>query len=90
MMAYAHLIPIIDIASWIHSSDGRVDAIMTHAHIWSPGIPCAWCRETLTSRRLTLEAQGNQRGIENRVPYGLTLEETDGVEPSVLPLNLAG
>jgi len=36
------------------------------------------------------EAQGAQQGIENRVPYGLTLNQTDGVEPSVLPLNMLG
>jgi hypothetical protein len=30
------------------------------------------------------------RGIEDRAPYGLPLDETDGVEPSVLPLNLTG
>jgi hypothetical protein len=24
------------------------------------------------------------------MPYGLSLEDTDGVEPSVLPVNLAG
>ena len=89
-LAYAHLIPVIDMASWIHASDGIIDAVMTHAHVWSPGIPCAWCRQTLTSFRLMREAQGNQRGIENRAPYGLPLEETDGVEPSVLPLNMAG
>jgi len=40
--------------------------------------------------RLMHEAQGNQRGIEHRVPYGLTLDQTDGIEPSVLPLNLTG
>jgi hypothetical protein len=89
-LAYANLIPSIDMASWTHQASGRVDAIMTHAHVWSPGLPCAWCRGTLTSRHLTQEAQGQQRDIERRVPYGLPLEETDGVEPSVLPLNLAG
>ena len=89
-LAYAYLIPVIDMASWIHPSNGIIDAIMTHAHVWSPGIPCAWCRQTITPMRLTREAQGNQRGIENRAPYGIPLEETDGVEPSVLALNLAG
>jgi hypothetical protein len=89
--AYAHLIPVVDMASWIHPNDqGAVDAIMTHAHVWSPGVPCAWCRGTLSSYRLMREAQGTQRGIENRVAYGLTPAQTDGVEPSVLPLNLAG
>ena len=89
-LAYSHLIPMIDMASWIHPTNGMVDAIMTHAHILSPGIPCAWCRGTLTSSRLTAEAQGDQRGAEMRIPYGLSLEQTDGIEPSVLPLNLAG
>jgi molybdopterin-synthase adenylyltransferase len=89
-LAYAHLIPTIDVASWIHQSKGMVDAIMTHAHVWSPDIPCAWCRQTLTSMRLMREAQGNQRNAENRIPYGLSLDQTDGVEPSVLPLNLTG
>jgi len=88
--AYAHLVPVIDMASWIDASEKTVDAIMTHAHVWSPGIPCAWCRQTITSRRLTREAQGDQRDIERRAPYGLPLEQTDGVEPSVLPLNVAG
>ena len=36
------------------------------------------------------ERQGDQINAENRIPYGLPLEQTDGVEPSVLPLNLAG
>lgn len=89
-LAYAHLIPTIDMASWLHQSDGRVDAITTHAHVLSPGVPCAWCRQTLTFSRLTREAQGNQRGIEISIPYGLPLEDIDGVEPSVLALNLAG
>lgn len=90
-LAYAHLIPTIDIASWIHpDKNKKIDALMTHAHVWSPGIPCAWCRETLTSYALTQEAQGNQQGIEKRVPYGIPLDDTGGVEPSVLPLNMLG
>lgn len=90
-LAYVHLIPTIDMASWMHSdAQKKVDALMTHAHVWSPGVPCAWCRETITSNILTREAQGSQRGIEKRVPYGLTLDQTDGVEPSVLPLNMLG
>ncbi|HWR35038.1 MAG TPA: hypothetical protein VN622_04095 [Clostridia bacterium] len=80
-----------DMASWIHPDrHKRIDALMTHAHVWSPGIPCAWCRETISSRILTREAQGTQGGIERRIPYGLAPEETDGVEPSVLPLNMLG
>jgi len=92
LLAYIHLIPVIDIASWIHPDPKTriVDALMTHAHVLSPGIPCAWCSGTLSSRRLTREAQGSQRDAEMRLPYGLSLEETDGEEPSVLPLNLTG
>ena len=89
-LAYAHLIPVIDMASWLHQTDGAVDAIMTHAHVWSPGIPCAWCRGTLSNERLMHEAQGTQRDAERRIPYGLPLDATDGVEPSVLALNLTG
>jgi hypothetical protein len=90
-LAYAHLIPTFDMSSWIHFDENKqVDALMTHAHVWSPGIPCAWCRETLSSRVLIQEAQGNQRDIENRAPYGMPIDETDGVEPSVLPLNMLG
>ena len=90
-LAYAHLIPVLDMASWMHpDKNKKIDALMTHAHVWSPGIPCAWCRETLTSYGLTKEAQGRQQGIEKRIPYGLPLEDTDGVEPSVLPLNMLG
>lgn len=89
--AYAHLVPVIDIASWIHADENDiVDAIMTHAHVWSPGVLCAWCRGTITPARLTREAQGNQRGAEYRIAYGLTGEQTEHVEPSVLPLNIAG
>lgn len=77
-------------ASWVHADNKQIDALMTHAHVWSPGIPCAWCRETLTSYVLTREAQGVQQAIEKRIPYGLPLEETDGMEPSVLPLNMLG
>jgi tRNA A37 threonylcarbamoyladenosine dehydratase len=73
-LAYAHLIPVFDMASWIHADKNkRIDALMTHAHVWTPGIPCAWCRETLTSYILTREAQGKQQGIEKRIPYGLSL-----------------
>src|SRR6266576_5419831 len=36
------------------------------------------------------EAQGVQQAIEKKIPYGLPLEQTDGVEPSVLPLNMLG
>jgi hypothetical protein len=89
-LAYAHLIPVIDMGSRIYPAGKRVDALMTHAHVLSPGVPCAWCTGNLTSLRLMREAQGIQRGAENRIPYGLPLEETDGVEPSVLPLNLVG
>jgi hypothetical protein len=90
-LAYIHLIPTIDMASWIHADRfERIDALVTHAHVWSPGIPCAWCRGTLNSHLLTQEAQGAQRGIEHRVAYGLPPEATDGVEPSVLPLNMLG
>lgn len=89
-LAYAHLIPTLDVASWIHASNGKVDSISTHAHVWSPGIPCAWCKQTLTSYGLMQEAQGTQRGIEHRAPYGLSLEDTDGIEPSVLALNMIG
>ena len=90
-LAYGHLIPTMDMASWIHANNHKqIDALMTHAHVWSPGIPCAWCRETLTSYVLMREAQGVQQAIENKIPYGLPLEQTDGVEPSVLPLNMLG
>jgi hypothetical protein len=90
-LAYAHLIPVLDTASWMHpDKNKKIDALMTHAHVWSPGIPCAWCRETLTSYGLTKEAQGRQQGIEKRIPYGLPLDDMDGVEPSVLPLNMLG
>jgi hypothetical protein len=89
-LAYAHLIPIIDMGSRIYPSGDKVDALLTHAHVLSPGVPCSWCTGKLSSYRLTREAQGNQRGAENRIPYGLPLEATDGIEPSVLPLNLAG
>jgi hypothetical protein len=88
--AYAHLIPVVDMSSWIHSNNGIVDAIMTHAHVLAPGLPCCWCSGILTSRALMREAQGQQPGAERRAAYGLSLEDTDGVEPSVLPLNLAG
>lgn len=89
LFAYLHLIPVLDMSSWIHPNrQGIVDAIMTHAHVWSPGIPCAWCKGTLSSRELTREAQGSQKGSENRIAYGLPLDQTDGVEPSVLPLNM--
>jgi hypothetical protein len=90
-VAYVHLIPTIDMASWMHADQQRqIDAIVTHAHVWSPGIPCAWCRGTLNSYLLTQEAQGVQRSIERRVAYGLPPEATDGVEPSVLALNMLG
>jgi hypothetical protein len=90
-LAYLHLIPTIDMASWMHADQQqRIDALVTHAHVWSPGIPCAWCRGTLSSHLLTQEAQGVQRGIERRVAYGLPAEAIDGVEPSVLPLNMLG
>jgi molybdopterin-synthase adenylyltransferase len=90
-LAYLHLIPVIDMASWMHvDRHRRVDALVTHAHVWSPEVPCAWCRGTLSSYLLMQEAQGSQRGIERRVAYGLPLDETDGVEPSVLPLNMLG
>src|SRR5205085_230019 len=89
-LAYAHLLPIIDLGSRIYPTGDRVQAILTHAHVLSPGVPCAWCTGTLSSRRLTREAQGNQRGAEARAGYGLPAETTDGVEPSVLPLNLLG
>jgi len=90
-LAYLHLIPTIDMASWMHADrQQRIDALVTHAHVWSPGIPCAWCRGTLNSHLLTEEAQGGQHGIEHRVAYGLPIEATDGAEPSVLPLNMLG
>jgi hypothetical protein len=65
-----------------------VDAIMSQAQILSPALPCSWCSGTLSSRALTLEAQGTQQGAERRAAYGLPLNETEGIEPSVLPLNL--
>jgi hypothetical protein len=90
-LAYIHLIPTIDMASWMHADQQRrIDALVTHAHVWSPGIPCAWCRGTLNSYLLTQEAQGAQRGVERRVAYGVPAEATDGVEPSVLALNMLG
>ena len=33
---------------------------------------------------------GPQHGVEKRIPYGIPFEATDGVEPSVLPLNMLG
>jgi len=39
-LAYAHLIPVLDMASWMHpDKNKKIDALMTHAHAWSPGIP---------------------------------------------------
>ena len=73
-LAYAHLIPG---GTWLPGfiliETGRL-FLMTHAHVRSPGIPCAWRRETLTSYRLTQEAQGRQHGVEKRIPYGIPLE----------------
>jgi hypothetical protein len=31
-----------------------------------------------------------QKGIERKASYGLTPSQTDGVEPSVMPLNMLG
>lgn len=90
-LAYFHLLPTFDIASWMHTNPhAQVDAMMAHAHPWTPGIPCGRCRGILSPYELTREAQGLQKGIERRAPYGLGLDETDGVEPSVLPLNMLG
>jgi hypothetical protein len=89
-LAYAHLVPVIDMGSRIYPSGATVDALLTHAHVLSPTVPCAWCCGKLSGHRLMREAQGNQRGAENRVPYGLPLEEAETIEPSVLPLNIAG
>jgi hypothetical protein len=89
-LAYVHLIPTIDVGSWVHVANEKVDAVVTHAHVWSLGIPCAWCRQTLSSYKLMREAQGAQRGVELRAPYGLQPDQTDGVEPSVLGLNMLG
>lgn len=92
-LAYAHLVPTIDMGSWVHEDKekGLVDDFMTHAGLLAPGMPCARCTQKLSPRALTREAQGAQAGAEMRAGYGLSLtggpEEPD---PSVLPLNLAG
>jgi hypothetical protein len=87
-LAYAHLIPVVDMGSKVYPGRVAVEALLSTAQIWAPGMPCPWCNGTITSERLTQEAQGDQRGVERRVAYGVPLEATDGVEPSVLPLNL--
>jgi hypothetical protein len=40
--------------------------------------------------RANERSQGLQKGIERRAPFGLTPSQTDGVEPSVMPLNMLG
>lgn len=91
-LAYAHLIPVIDMGSKIFPTkdEKSIEAILTHAQVFTPGMPCAWGNETLTPAKLVAEAQGSQRNAERRIPYGLPLTATEGVEPSVLPLNTAG
>lgn len=87
-LAYAHLIPVIDMGSKIYPADDRIEAILSTAQVWTPGLPCPWCNGTITQDRLQAEAQGTQRGIHRKAAYGLSLEATDGVEPSVLPINM--
>jgi molybdopterin/thiamine biosynthesis adenylyltransferase len=89
-LAYVHLIPTLDMGSWIHEDKGKVDDFMTHAMLLAPGMPCARCTQKLSPRALTLEAQGAQRGAELRAGYGLDVTTDEAVDPSVLPLNLAG
>lgn len=90
-LAYAHLIPTLDMGSWIHEDGGRVDDFMTHAMLLAPGMPCARCTQKLSPRALKREAQGVQRDAERRAGYGLNVTSDDGeIEPSVLPLNLTG
>jgi molybdopterin-synthase adenylyltransferase len=37
-LAYAHLIPVLDMASWMHpDKNKKIDALMTHAHVWVTG-----------------------------------------------------
>lgn len=87
-LAYAHLIPVVDMGSKVYSGRAGIECLLSTAQVWSAGKPCPWCNGTISSERLTQEAQGNQRGVERRAAYGLGLDQTDGVEPSVLPLNL--
>jgi hypothetical protein len=90
-LAYLHLIPTLDMGSWVHADGGSVDAFMTHAMLLAPGMPCARCTEKLSPRNLKREAQGLQRDAERRAGYGLELTgDGDGIEPSVFPLNLTG
>jgi molybdopterin/thiamine biosynthesis adenylyltransferase len=89
-LAYVHLIPTLDMGSWVHEDHGVVDAFMTHATVLTPGLPCGRCTEKLSPRRLTYEAQGSQGGAERRAGYGLSIDGSADIAPSVLPLNLTG
>jgi hypothetical protein len=91
-LAYVHLIPTFDMGSWVHEDEGAgtVDAFMTHAMVWSPGMPCGRCTQKLSPRALTREAQGAQRGAERGAGYGMKITHDVEADPSVLPLNLVG
>lgn len=86
--AYAHLVPVIDMGSRVYLAGERITDVLCRAQVLTPGLPCLWCSGLLSSERLTREAQGVQAVIERRIPYGIPLTLTDGVEPSVLPLNM--
>jgi len=88
-LAYAHLIPVIDMGTKIYPEGKDIGAILCHAQTLAPGLPCAWCNGTVSTGRLVAEAQGAQAGAEKKAAYGIPFEATDGVEPSVLPFNLA-
>lgn len=87
-LAYSHLIPVVDMGTRIYPFEERIEDILMHAQVWTVGLPCAWCNQTLTALRLRREAQGKQAGIEERAAYGLPVEDHDDVDPSVLPFNL--
>lgn len=59
-LAYRYLVPVIDIGVQLEGKEGRLVAEVGQFAIYSPLLPCAYCRHLIDSWRLSVELMSDE------------------------------
>lgn len=59
-LAYRYLLPVIDIGVQLESKEGRVRAEVGQFTMYSPDLPCVYCRGRIDHRQLSIELMSDE------------------------------
>ncbi len=59
-LAFRYLLPVIDIGVQLESESGKVRAEVGQFAMYSPGLPCVYCRRRVDHRQLSIELMSNE------------------------------